>query len=143
MKRCENMENKTKVAVYCRVAREDDEVIKNQEEMLWQFAEKNGYNNISIYADNGFNGLNFNRPAFIRLNEDISAGLIEIVIVKDISRISRNYLDASEWINNIRGKGVSFKSVLDNVDDNFINEIIHPLRQFFNEYGKKPKCGIV
>ena len=133
------MENKIRVALYCRVAHEDNEAIKNQEKILRQFAVENSYNNISIYADNGFNGLNFNRPAFIRLNEDISAGLIEAVIVKDMSRISRNYLEAPEWINNIRGKGVSFKSVSDNFDDKFIDEIMNPLRQFIIESGKKQK----
>ena len=115
-----NMENKTKTAVYCRVAkevkialycrvdREDDEIMKIQEAMLRKFAKENYYSNVSVYADNGFNGLNFNRPAFNRLNEDISAGLIGTVIVTNISRISRNSFDFYNWIDNIRNEGVSF-----------------------------------
>ena len=134
------LDKKRKVALYCRVAREDDEIIKNQEAMIRRFAEENDYNNISIYSDNGFNGLNFNRPAFKRLNDDISAGLIETVIVKDISRLSRNYFDVTEWVDNIQNKGVSFISVID--DFTALKKINNTLRQSFNEYctkQKKPK----
>ena len=131
------MNNKIKVAVCCRVAREDDEIIKEQEAMIRRFAEENDYINISVYADNGFNGLNFNRPAFKRLNDDISAGLIETVIVKDISRLSRNYIDVLDWVDNIRDKGVSFISVLD--DFTALKEINNALIQAFNAYQAKQK----
>ena len=63
--------NKIRVAIYCRVAREDDEIIKMQEETLRKFAEEHDYDNVSIYSDNGFSGLNFNRPAFILNSVDI------------------------------------------------------------------------
>ena len=133
------MENKMRVAVYCRVAREDDKAIKKQEIMLRQFAEKNDYKNISIYSDNGFSGLNFNRLVFQRLNEDISAGLIETVIVKNISRISRNYIDMLKWVNNIRSIGVSLKSVSNDLPDTDVDETINPLYQLINDYRIKQK----
>ena len=133
------MQNKIRVALYCRVAREDDEAIKKQEIMLRQFAEKNDYKNISIYFDNGFSGLNFNRPVFQRLNEDIYAGLIETVIVKDISRISRNYIDMLKWVNNIRSIGVSLKSVSNDLPDTDVDETINPLYQLINDYRIKQK----
>jgi DNA invertase Pin-like site-specific DNA recombinase len=80
-------------AIYCRVACKDDDVIACQESMLRQYADNHGYGNIKIYADNGFSGTNLDRPAFKRLHEDIASGIIGVVIVKDIARISRNYLD--------------------------------------------------
>ena len=129
------MVNNKRVALYCRVAREDDEIIKMQEVMLRQFAGENDFTNISTYADNGFHGLNFNRPAFKRLNEDISAGLIGTVIVKDISRIGRNYIDITDWIDTIEAKGVTFKSVID--DYNFLKGINKMMLQSFNDYCAK------
>jgi len=131
------MVDNKRVAVYCRVAREDDDIIRIQESMIRRFAEENDYINISVYADNGFNGLNFNRPAFKRLNDDISAGLIETVIVKDISRLSRNYIDVLDWVDNIRDKGVSFISVLD--DFTTLTKINNMVLQAFNDYQAKQK----
>jgi DNA invertase Pin-like site-specific DNA recombinase len=115
IKLCEdfNMNDKRAVAIYCRVARKDDTAIENQKINLQRFAEEKGYNNLFIYSDNGFNGIDSNRPAFNRLNEDISAGLIGIVIVRDISRIYRNQFDFLKWINNIQSKRISLKSVID------------------------------
>jgi len=124
--------NKGNVAIYCRVAREDDEAIKIQETMLRRFAEENDYDNISIYADNGFHGLNFERPAFKRLNEDISAGIIGTVIVKDMCRLGRNFIDVFNWVDNIQSKGVSFKSITD--DFNSLQEINNTILQLFNDY---------
>ena len=131
------MDNKRKVAVYCRVAREDNEIIKEQEMTIRRFAEENDYTNLSIYADNGFNGSNFNRPAFKRLNEDITAGLIETVIVKNLSRISRNQFDGFNWVDNIRDKGVSLQSVLDDLEG--LQIINNAFVQSFNEYLTKQK----
>ena len=128
------MNNKKKVAIYCRVAREDDEIIKMQEAVLQKFAEENHYNNISVYADNGFNGLNFNRPAFNRLNNDISAGIIETVIIKYVSRISRNCLDLFKWVDNIRNKGVALKSIVDDVDNDYLHEMTIIIQQAYKKY---------
>ena len=132
-----DMKNNIKVALYCRVAREDDTAIKIQEEMLRRFAEENNYTNLSIYTDNGFNGLNFNRPAFIQMDNDIEAGLIDTVIVKDLSRLSRNTINIFDWLDKIQSKGVSFKSVLDNFHT--LKETNNTLFQAFNEYRTKHK----
>jgi len=130
-----DMRNNIKVALYCRVAREDDTAIKIQEETLRRFAEKNNYANLSIYSDNGFNGLNFNRPAFIQMDNDIETGLIDTVIVKDLSRLSRNTFNTFDWLDKIQSKGVSFKSVVD--DFQKLKETNNTLFQAFNEYCAK------
>jgi len=131
------MENKMRVAIYCRVAHEDDEAIKNQEKILKKFAEENGFKNLSIYSDNGFNGLNFNRPAFIQMDNDIEAGLIDTVIVKNLSCFSRNTFNTFYWLDKIQSKGVSFKSFID--DFHALKEINNTLFQAFNEYRAKHK----
>lgn len=118
------MLNNRRVAIYCRVANKNDDVMTQHETPLREFAEKIGDTNISVYTDNGFNGTNFNRPAFAQLNADIAAGTISKVIVKDISRISRDVLDTLDWIKNMRRKGIEVISALDNsCDDDFPDTI--------------------
>jgi len=105
------------VALYVRVVHEDGDAVAMQEAMLRKYAEEHGYANISVYVDNGFNGIRHDRPAFIRLNEDIAAGLICKVLVRDISRITRNSFEIPEWIRKIQRHGVTFVSVADGVTE--------------------------
>ena len=73
--------NPAKVAVYCRLALKDDEVMKVQKERLLRYALEQGYDDVALYVDNGASGLNFNRPGFSQLNKDIDAGLICVIII--------------------------------------------------------------
>ena len=111
------MSEKRKVALYIRVAQKDDEIAKDQETTLRGYAEEHGYRNVLAYVDNGFSGLDMNRPALNRLQEDIAAGMVSRVIVKDISRVSRSFLEVPGWINSIRRYGVSFTSVQDSLTE--------------------------
>jgi DNA invertase Pin-like site-specific DNA recombinase len=106
-----------KCAFYCRVAREDDDAIAMQKSVLQEYAEKQGYTNISVYADNGASGMNFNRPALLRLEADIQAGLVDAVIIRSFDRIGRDFLKTEEWLSGIRQKGVSFLSIADGASD--------------------------
>jgi len=115
------MPNNMRVALYCRVACADDNAIALQELMLQSFAQEQGYGNIGVYSDNGYSGLNFIRPAFMQMETDIQAGLIDMVLVKDLSRISRNTFDAYDWIVKIQSCGVSVKTLYeDDVNMPFI-----------------------
>ena len=87
------MEKGLITALYCRTAQESELGIVTQEITLKQYAEENNYCNVSVYTDNGFNGLSLDRPAMNRLQADVDAGLVGFVIVKDLSRISRNHFD--------------------------------------------------
>lgn len=84
-------------ALYERLSK-DDEVqgesnsIVNQKRMLTQYAEQHGYENIEHYTDDGWTGTNFDRPDWKRMLADIEAGKVGTVIVKDMSRIGRDYL---------------------------------------------------
>ena len=84
-------------ALYERLSRDDDQVgdsnsIINQKKYLESYAEQKGYTNIQHYTDDGWSGGNFNRPAWKQLEADIEAGKVAHVIVKDMSRIGRDYL---------------------------------------------------
>jgi DNA invertase Pin-like site-specific DNA recombinase len=101
--------NKQAVAIYCRVAsgaREDRFEINSQEQSLINFAIENGYVNPVSYLDNAQNGSTLDRPAFSKLVADIGAGIIDTVIIRDLSRISRSYLQTEQWLNWLDKKGV-------------------------------------
>lgn len=94
-------------AVYCRVACADDYALESQRDCLIRLAEEHGYENITVYADNGYSGVNFDRPALSRLETDIKAGKVLRVIVKDLSRITRDYPTADDWIDRLIASGVA------------------------------------
>ena len=104
--------NEQTTAIYCRVARKDDDAIEHQELSLKRYASENGYRNIMVYSDNGFGGLNLDRPAFKRLQDDIASGKIRTVIVKDAMRISRKFLEAPLWIDAVQKQGVKVVSAM-------------------------------
>jgi Site-specific recombinases, DNA invertase Pin homologs len=81
------MADKPKAAIYCRVASVSDFALSVQEQKLRTFTDKQGYKVIAIFIDNGANGLDFNRPAYLGLKQMIENGGIDAVLVKDISRI--------------------------------------------------------
>ena len=132
------MSNQFKTAIYCRAARADDEAIANQKAMLRNYAEENGHGEPSVYIDNGYSGIGFNRPALTCLNEDINAGLVKTVIVKDFSRLSRSAPDMSAWADNIRRKGVLLISVLEGPYDDSFSAIYNALLQAYGESQAKP-----
>lgn len=84
-------------ALYCRLSR-DDELsgdsysIKNQKAILQKYADDNGLKNTVFYIDDGFSGTTFDRPDFNRMINEIEAGKVETVIIKDMSRFGRDYL---------------------------------------------------
>ena len=84
-------------ALYARFAQEDaldgeSNSIANQRLMLQRYAEEHRFPNIQFYVDDGFSGANFNRPSFKRMMNDVECGKVGIVIVKDQSRLGRDYL---------------------------------------------------
>ena len=86
-----------RAAVYCRLSKDDDlqgesASIANQKRILETYAKQNGFSNLRWYTDDGYSGANFQRPGFQAMLADIEAGKVGTVIVKDMSRLGRNYL---------------------------------------------------
>ncbi len=88
-------------AIYCRLSRDDgneeSQSIQSQKEILTEYVEKQGWNIIDYYIDDGYSGTDFNRPSFQRLLKDIEVGRINIVITKDLSRLGRNYIQTGYY----------------------------------------------
>ena len=87
-------------ALYERLSRDDDlngesNSITNQKKYLEDYARRNGFENIRHFTDDGFSGVNFNRPGFQALIKEIETGNVGTLIVKDMSRLGRNYLQVA------------------------------------------------
>ena len=113
----------TKVtALYERLSKDDElsgesNSITHQKSMLEDYAKKNGYGNIRHYTDDGWSGANFDCPQWKKMVEDIDAGVIGTVIVKDMSRVGRDYLQVSFYTEVMfREKKVHFVAILNGVD---------------------------
>lgn len=93
-----------KICGYCRTAQENFDDINLQIETLKNFANKNGFTNLVIFADNGASGMNSDRKEFQKLLNLIKSDKVSTLIVKDISRLGRNYVDVGNLINVILPK---------------------------------------
>ena len=128
-------------ALYERLSRDDDQVgdsnsIVNQKKYLESYAEQKGYTNIQHYTDDGWSGGNFNRPAWKQMEADIEAGKVAHVIVKDMSRIGRDYLQTDFYTEVFfREHGVHFIAIANSVDsdDQNSNEFA-PFLNIMNEW---------
>lgn len=109
-------------ALYERLSRDDELIgesnsISNQKKMLEEFALENGFDNPAHYTDDGYSGGSFERPDWKRMVRDIEAGMIGCVIVKDMSRIGRDYLQVGFYTEVMfREKGVRFIAIANSVD---------------------------
>jgi DNA invertase Pin-like site-specific DNA recombinase len=115
------------VAIYCRVAQADDSAIEKQIQEAMHFAKTHGYSYISEYADNGASGLDFSRPAFLRLNEDIVSGKIGMVIVRTPDRIGRNIFETMRWVDWLRQRGVAVESMDGSLNNDSVMQIIEQI----------------
>ena len=101
------------------------------------YAKQNGFTNLRWYTDDGYSGANFQRPGFQAMLADIEAGKVGTVIVKDMSRLGRNYLQVGFYTEMLfPQKGVRFIAVNDNVDsaNGGMDNDFTPLRNLFNEW---------
>ena len=118
------LEKAFKVGIYVRLSiedirdRKDSDSIHNQTSMLKQFVEERPYlQTYSIYTDNGEKGTNFDRPEFNRLMDDVKGGRVNCIVVKDLSRFGRDYLETGNYLEKIFPfLGVRFISINDNYD---------------------------
>lgn len=127
-------------ALYPRLSRDDElqgesNSISNQKRILSAYAKENGYSNTKFYSDDGWSGTNFQRPGFQEMLADIEAGKVGTVIVKDLSRLGRNYLQVGMYTEMLfPQKGVRFIAINDGVDSANGENDFTALRNLFNEW---------
>ncbi|MDE5763428.1 MAG: recombinase family protein [Ruminococcus sp.] len=110
-------------ALYCGVSQEDNNVfdesvsIKTQKIMLEKYAIEHGYYQYKFYVDNGYSDMDFNRSGFQKMIHDIESGIVERVIVKDLSRLGKNYILTHEYIGFLFAEyGIHFISITENIN---------------------------
>ena len=127
-------------ALYPRLSHEDElqgesNSISNQKRILETYAKQNGFTNLRWYTDDGYSDANFQRPGFQAMLADIEAGKVGTVIVKDMSRLGRNYLQVGMYTEMIfPQKNVRFIAINDGVDSAQEENDFAPLRNIFNEW---------
>ena len=143
-KKVQTKKNIWKVGVYCRLSSEDgdnaeSDSIGNQKEIIEYFLKKEeDIEIIDYYADDGYSGTTFNRPEFKRMFNAIVNGVINTVIVKDLSRFGRNYIEVGNYIEQIFPLyNVRFIAINDNVDSykdpKSVNNVIVPFKNLMND----------
>ena len=127
-------------ALYCRLSQEDDlhgesNSITNQKAILQKYADEHGFPKTMIFVDDGYSGTNFNRPDWQRLIGMIDEGRIGIIIVKDMSRLGRDYLQVGMYTEMVfPNAGIRFIAINNGVDSiNGAENDMTPFINIFNE----------
>ncbi len=126
-------------ALYCRLSVDDGNIsgsvsIETQKILLKQYCQSHGITSYEFYCDDGYSGTNFQRPAFQQMLSDINAGKINLVIVKDLSRFGRNYVEVGLQVEHFKEQDVRFIAADDHYDSS-VNEddLMFPMRNVMNE----------
>ena len=129
--------------LYYRLSQEDERQgesvsIENQRTMLRKYAEEHGFEIHDEYIDDGISGTTFQRPEVQRLLDDAKTGVINTIIVKDLSRFGRNYIEVGQYVDYVfPAFGIRFIAIQDNVDtenrDSGAMEMM-PIMNVFNEW---------
>ena len=126
-------------AIYCRLSKDDEQTgesvsIETQKLMLTDYCVEHSYLIHDIYVDDGYSGLNFDRPAFQRMLTDIDDGKVNLVITKDLSRLGRNYIQTGYYTDvYFSRKHVRYIAVHDGVDTSRDDNDIAPFKNILND----------
>lgn len=126
--------------LYGRLSHEDElngdsNSIKNQRKILEKYAEDNGFTPYEFIFDDGYSGADFERPSFSRMIEDVEAGNVSTIIVKDLSRFGRDYLKVGFYTEILFSeKDVRLIAINDNIDTERGENDFAPLMNVFNEW---------
>lgn len=140
MKSTENTNRNLITALYCRLSQEDERLgeslsIENQRLILQRYAEEHRFPNIQFYVDDGFSGADFNRPSFKRMMLDVECGKVGIVIVKDQSRLGRDYLQTGMLMEiTFPQYDVRFIAINDGVDSSNGVSDFSGIKNYFNDF---------
>ena len=130
-------------ALYCRLSQEDANEgesysIQNQKNILMKYAKEHRFPHPVFFVDDGYSGTSFDRPGFQNMLDEIEAGRVGVVIVKDLSRFGRNSAMTGMYINITFAKHeVRFIAINDNydtIDPNSVNNDFAGIKNWFNEF---------
>ena len=126
-------------ALYERLSRDDEQVgesnsIQNQKKMLEDYARRNGLPNPTHFTDDGVSGTRFDRPGFLAMMEEVEAGRVEAIVIKDMSRLGRDYLKVGQVMEILRQRGVRLIAINDGVDSLKGDDDFTPFRNIMNEF---------
>lgn len=128
-----------KAALYCRLSVDDGNFggsvsIETQKILLEQYCKDHKITDYKFYCDDGCSGTNFDRPSFKKMLSDIDEGKINLVIVKDLSRFGRNYVEAGMYVQWFTDSNIRFIAADDNYDS-LVNsdDLLFPIKNVVNE----------
>lgn len=132
------MRNEKITPLYERLSRDDDlqgesNSISNQKQMLEDYARRNGLPNPRHFTGDGISGTRFDRPGFLAMMAEVEAGRVEAIVVKDMSRLGRDYLKVGQVMEILRQKGVRLIAINDGVDSLNGDDDFTPFRNIMNE----------
>ncbi|MFR6107800.1 recombinase family protein [Gemmiger formicilis] len=133
------MRNEKITPLYERLSRDDElqgesNSISNQKKMLEDFARRNGLPNPTHFTDDGVSGTRFDRPGFLAMMEEVEAGRVEAIVIKDMSRLGRDYLKVGQVMEILRQRGVRLIAINDGVDSLKGDDDFTPFRNIMNEF---------
>ena len=133
------MRNEKITPLYERLSRDDElqgesNSISNQKQMLEDFARRNGLPNPTHFTDDGISGTRFDRPGFLAMMEEVEAGRVEAIVIKDMSRLGRDYLKVGQVMEVLRQRGVRLIAINDGVDSLKGDDDFTPFRNIMNEF---------
>ena len=130
------------VGIYCRLSNDDERdgesvSIENQKLLLQSYVRQMGWNEIDVYIDDGYSGTNFNRPGVQRLIEDAKSKRINLILVKDLSRFGRNYIEFGQYTDylfpSIGCRFIALNNGIDTMSNNGSTDVMCFLN-LFNEF---------
>lgn len=134
-----NKQQHYNAALYCRLSVDDGNYggsvsIDTQKVLLEQYCKDHAITSYTFYCDDGYSGTNFDRPSFQRMYSDIQSGRINLVIVKDLSRFGRNYVDTGMYVQEFTDNNIRFIAADDNYDS-LVNgdDLLFPIKNVVNE----------
>ena len=133
------MRNEKITPLYEHLSRDDElqgesNFISNQKQMLEDFARRNGLPNPTHFTDDGISGTRFDRPGFLAMMEEVEAGRVEAIVIKDMSRLGRDYLKVGQVMEVLRQHGVRLIAINDGVDSLKGDDDFTPFRNIMNEF---------
>ncbi|MDE5823373.1 MAG: recombinase family protein, partial [Lachnospiraceae bacterium] len=128
-------------AAYVRLSKEDgdkneSDSVSNQKKMIEYYIEHNeNFVLYDFYIDDGYTGVNFKRPSFLKMLEEIEQGKVNCVIVKDLSRFGRDYIETGKYLERyFPERDIRFIAITDNIDSKKqAYDMLLPIKNIFNE----------